>query len=322
MKHGIVIGRFLPFHAGHAATIRTAMAMVDRLTILLCSASDDRPGEAVRLRWLRDTFPALRIVALPAPSPHRLDEMRAPALPWRELIGRVHPEPVDVVFASDPRQAVIADALGARLLLVDPRHEAVPVRSADIRAHPHTHWRYLPPAVRPAYARTICLHGPESTGKSTLAARLARHFDTLFVPEYGRTYCEQFGNAVDMDDLVTIGRTHAALTQALLQQCNRLLILDTDPLMTAVWADMMLGRRDPWFDAFDGPADLYLLLDIDMPFVDDGLRIYGQTDERQRFFDLSLRELERRGAPYRIIGGAPEERFAGALDAIAQEIGS
>jgi NadR type nicotinamide-nucleotide adenylyltransferase len=315
MSHGIVIGRFLPFHAGHAATIRTAMALVDRLTIILCSAAGERPDAAVRLSWLRETFPTLRVVGLAAPSPHTRE-----AVPWRALVEQVLPDPVDMLFASDPRQAAVAEALGARLLLIDPRQEAVPVRTADVRARPRDHWRHLPPVVRPAYARTICLHGPESTGKSTLAAALAQRFDTLFVPEYGRTYCEQFGNRVDMADLVTIGRTHAAWTQALLRQCSRLLILDTDPLMTAVWADMMLGRRDPWFDAFDAPADLYLLLDIDMPFVDDGLRVYGQADERRRFFDLSLRELERRGARYRIIGGTPDARLTSAMDAIAQEI--
>ena len=54
--------------------------------------------------------------------------------------------------------------------------------------------------------RTICLHGPESTGKSTMAPRLARHFDSVCVGEFGRTYCERYGTDLTMADLVMIAR--------------------------------------------------------------------------------------------------------------------
>ena len=202
--------------------------------------------------------------------------------------------------------------------MIDPSRSGVPVSSSAVRGDPWGNWRYLPAPVRPFYARTICLHGPESTGKSTLAPQLARHFDTLYVPEYGRTYCEEHGLSLEMDDLVMIGRTHAAMTQALLRQCNRRLILDTDPLMSAAWADMLFGERDPWFDAFADTADLYLLLDIDLPWIDDGTRFFGDDLRRRRFFDLSLAELERRGLTYRIIGGPPDQRLELALAAIAE----
>ena len=108
------------------------------------------------------------------------------------------------------------------------------------------------------------------------------------------------------------------MTAALLRQCQQRLFLDTDPLMTAVWADMLFERRDPWFDAFGGTADLYLLLDIDMPWIDDGTRFFGDFDQRRRFFDLSRAELDRRGLAYRIIGGSAEDRFEGAVAAMAE----
>ena len=38
----------------------------------------------------------------------------------------------------------------------------------------------------------IAITGPESTGKSTLAEKLARHFNVDFIPEYSRTYLENF----------------------------------------------------------------------------------------------------------------------------------
>jgi NadR type nicotinamide-nucleotide adenylyltransferase len=169
--------------------------------------------------------------------------------------------------------------------------------------------------------KTICLHGPESTGKSTMATLLSSHLDCEIVPEYGRAYCEEHGTDSSMHDLVVIGQRTAAMAQSAMARARRgngeWLILDTDPVMTAVWAQMMHGRQDPWFGHFNDYADLYLLLDIDLPWVDDGLRFYGNPADRQRFFDLSRAELERRGVRWALISGDGEPRFDAALAAVA-----
>ncbi|WP_174298530.1 AAA family ATPase [Sphingomonas bacterium] len=164
--------------------------------------------------------------------------------------------------------------------------------------------------------RTICLHGPESTGKSTIAPRLADHFQSICVAEFGRTYCEAFGTDLTMADLVMIASAHDAKTQAAAATGRHPVILDTDPLMSAVWADMMFGRRDRWFDAWRNTADLYLLFDIDLPWVADGTRMFGTAAERRRFFDLSRAELERRGVRWAMVGGQGLRRYLNALDAI------
>lgn len=166
--------------------------------------------------------------------------------------------------------------------------------------------------------RLICLHGPESTGKSTLAAALARHFDTLWVPEYGRTWCEQHGTDWSMADLVAIAEGHHAQTLAAVRAARHgLLFLDTDPLMTAVWADMTFGERDPWFDRFADVADLYLVPGIDLPFVQDDLRVHGEAGPRRHFHDLSIAELERRSLPWAPVDGPADDRLRGALAAMA-----
>jgi NadR type nicotinamide-nucleotide adenylyltransferase len=164
--------------------------------------------------------------------------------------------------------------------------------------------------------RTVCLHGPESTGKSTMAPRLAQHFDTKCIAEFGRTYCEAFGTALTMADLVMIAHAHDSKVRAAVDSGDHPVILDTDPLMTAVWADMLFGRRDPWFDRWNNYADLYLLFDIDLPWVDDGTRMFGTEETRRRFFDLSKRELERRGVPWALVGGEGSHRFINTLHAI------
>lgn len=164
--------------------------------------------------------------------------------------------------------------------------------------------------------KRICLHGPESTGKSTLAQALASHFSATMIEEYGRSYCEIHGTDLEMAGLVEIARTHHRLTREAMAAGGAFLILDTDPLMTAVWADMMFGTRDPWFDSFTDVADFYLLPDIDLPWIDDGLRVYGGEAARARFFALAKAELDRRAVDYEIISGTGPDRLAAAIASI------
>ncbi len=164
--------------------------------------------------------------------------------------------------------------------------------------------------------RNIVLHGPESTGKSTLAARLAAHFGTVWVPEYGRAYCEAHGTDLTPADLVAIMHGHVAQRRSMAAQARGVLIQDTDPLMTAAWSRMLFGRRDPALDAFVDVGDLYLLMDIDLPWVGDEVRMFPDREDQRRFFELCRDELERRGVPWVLIGGDGDQRFAAALKAI------
>jgi NadR type nicotinamide-nucleotide adenylyltransferase len=161
--------------------------------------------------------------------------------------------------------------------------------------------------------KRICLHGPESTGKSTLATRLAAHFGCEVVPEYGRAYCEEHGTNIDMAALVHIAQTQDVMNQAAAGRSETRVLFDTDPLVTAVWAEMMFENRDAYFSRFDAYADLYLLLDIDLPFIDDGLRVYREPAQRQHFFDLCKAELETRGVKWALVQGEGEARFQSAL---------
>jgi len=164
--------------------------------------------------------------------------------------------------------------------------------------------------------RTICLHGPESTGKSSIAARLAEHLRGHVVEEYGREYAEARGVDFTMHDLLEIAKTHDAGVRTMLAAGMEPLVLDTDPLMTAAWAEMLFGERDPWFDAWRGVADFYLLFDIDLPWVADGTRLFGTPEARQRFFDVSKAELNRRGVRWALVSGQGEARWESALRAV------
>lgn len=164
--------------------------------------------------------------------------------------------------------------------------------------------------------RTVCLHGPESTGKTTLGPRIAAQLGGVYVPEFGRSWSEAKGIGFTMTDLIAIAKGHMATLKDAAQRRPAWIVTDTDPLMTAVWADMLFGARDPWFDRFADLADFYLMFDIDLPWVADGTRMFGTEELRGRFFDLSRAELDRRHVPYAMVSGRSDDRLENALAAI------
>lgn len=162
----------------------------------------------------------------------------------------------------------------------------------------------------------ICLHGAESTGKSTLAPQLAAALGADIVPEFGRAYCEEHGTDLTPDDLRAIFTGHVAATQAVMAAHPAAMISDTDPLMTQAWSVMLFGQRLAEIDAWDDVADLYLVPDLDLPWYDDGTRLFGTMAQRQRFMDIAVAELGRRNLRWAWVRGRSEARLASALAAL------
>jgi NadR type nicotinamide-nucleotide adenylyltransferase len=163
--------------------------------------------------------------------------------------------------------------------------------------------------------RRICLIGPECTGKTTLAQRLAAHYDAPWVPELAREYAERVARPLTFDDVAAIAAGQQALEDAAPADAP-LVILDTDLISTAVYARHHYGRCPAAVEqaARARRADLYLLLEIDTPWTADGVRDSGARREQlRREFEDTLAAY---GARFTIIAGEWEARFAAALSAI------
>lgn len=172
-------------------------------------------------------------------------------------------------------------------------------------------------APAPFKARTLVLHGPESTGKTVLAQKLAARFGGVAVPEYGRAYCEIHGVDCDANDLLNIAAGQDAAIDAAGRENPGLIVSDTDALLTEVWSKMMLGES--CFKAAPPRVSgaLYLLTDIGTPFIQDALRVYGDEASRRRFFDLARAALEQYGVDFVTISGDWAQREAAAIQAVA-----
>jgi NadR type nicotinamide-nucleotide adenylyltransferase len=315
MKNGFVLGKFMPPHAGHVMLCETARQLVDQLTILVCWLPDDPIPGPLRLQWMKALFPDCRVIGHDAVVPQQPADHPDFWPIWRGIVKEAHPEPIDLVFAGQDYGARLAAEVDAEFILVGPR--AFPELSATaVRADPWTHWEHLPPPVRPHFARSICLHGPESTGKSTLSAPLAAYFGTIWVPEYGRVHCELNGFDLDDDGLVRIAQVQSAMTRAALPLCNKRLIVDTDALTTAAWSLMILGHVPPGVLEDLPLADLYLLTDIDIPWENDGTRYYPDPADRRRFMAACEQVLDEAGAHWVRVQGSVDQRLAQAIAAI------
>jgi NadR type nicotinamide-nucleotide adenylyltransferase len=316
MTTGMMLGKFLPPHLGHVFLGEFASRYVDQLSIVVGSiAREPIPGE-LRFRWMRELFPLANVIHLTDELPQEPTEHPDFWNLWRTALLRILPAPPDVVFASEHYGWRLAQELGAKFVPVNAARDAVPVSGTAIRTDPSANWEYIPRCVRPYFVKRVCVFGPESTGKTTLARGLAAHFRTAWVPEYARTLLEARGGEVRFEDMEMIARGHIASEEALARNAERVLISDTDPLATLIWSDTLFGRVPDYVkhQADHRAADLYLLCDADVPWVGDSVRYL--PDGGREFFARCERELKTRGRNYIVIRGSWDERFAAATAAV------
>jgi NadR type nicotinamide-nucleotide adenylyltransferase len=162
----------------------------------------------------------------------------------------------------------------------------------------------------------VVLTGSESTGKTTLGEILARHYHVELVPEFVRTYAEQKGSGLDFRDHGPIANGQIALENQHIARAGRLVVQDTDLLSTVVYCNHYFGRCPSWIEdeAVTRRPDLYLLCEIDVKWIADGVRDRGHMrDEMQQMFRDAVRAS---GAPSVEIRGVPEERLERAERAI------
>ncbi len=320
-RRGMVLGKFLPPTEGHRYLAEFGRRLCERLSVLVCTLPSEPIPGACRFAWVREMLPGCDVVHVPDDLPAAPEDSPDFWPLWLETIRRAVPEPVDVVFTSEDYGEELAARLGARHRVCDQRREAEPVSGTAVREDPYAKWKHLPDVVRPWYCRRVVCFGPESTGKSTLAARLAAHFDTAWVPEWARAHLDPKGGKCAPEDIPLIAAGQSASEDALARRSNRLLVCDTDPLLTTIWSEIYFGGCPEGVRrlADDRAYDLYLLCGADVPWVDDGQR--DLAHRREEFLERCRRALVSRGRPFVHLAGDWDTRFRTAVAAIEPLLG-
>lgn len=227
---------------------------------------------------------------------------------------------IDAVFTSEDYGDGFAATLDAEQrrhhehaptvthICVDRARRVVPISATMIRADVHAHRNSLSPEVYASFVKRICILGGESSGKSTLAERLAAVLDTVHVPEYGRELWELRDGALAFDDLQHIGERQVALEEEAALRAREFLICDTSPLTTQFYSQHLFGRVDPMLErlAASRRYDHTALCAPDFTFVQDGTR---QDDAfRRRQHEWYLEQLGARGDAWMLAEGSPSQR--------------
>ncbi len=176
--------------------------------------------------------------------------------------------------------------------------------------------------------RKIVLYGPESTGKTMLAQKLADHYATLYVPEYARHYLDlkrelydPFGRKsseiCQPQDIPQIVIGQVALEEAFSEQAKNILFCDTNPLMTYVYNKYYFKEEAEWIAsaALERNYSLYLLTNIDIPWIPDPPH-RDRPNDREELYNIFKEELVRRKLPFLNVSGDYDKRLEFSIEKI------
>jgi HTH-type transcriptional repressor of NAD biosynthesis genes len=331
---GLIVGKFCPLHLGHEYAIRQMIAMCED-AFIISYTNPEFPGcEPVkRQHWLKTQFPTAIILVL-AEGDHglQLPHNDADERTHRRFVGRLCRDilgtTVDAVFTSEDYGPGFAQELTAFFRELEPSHPAVehisvdplrlthPISGTQLRSNLHQHRSLVSPIVYGDFVQRICLLGGESSGKSTLAAALAKHCNSQHVSEYGRELWEQKDGHLDYDDMLHIAQTQIALEDAAAQQSVQFLFCDTSPLTTLFYSHEMFGRAEPELEQLAARSyQLNVLCAPDFPFIQDGTRRDESFRERQHAWHVE--QLAIRKAPWIAVHGSLADRIVQVSDLLA-----
>ncbi len=264
-KVGVILNGHRPPHNGHVYMVEFAQEYVDELHIGVCTLDSEPIPSHLRFKWTKELFPNANVVLchnMPEKFKLRYDD---PAL-WGDVVKRhMCLKHVDYIFASEDYGNTIGKEIGAKYIPVDHSRCTIPVSGSMIRANPMLNWEYIPPTVRPFFAKRICIVGAEYTGKSDLAHRLAARYNTVAVDEYAKTVYNPEKQTYTLEDIELIARGQMAAEDSLVKQANRILICNTDLLTTELWSFESFKQCPDWItnEVEYRDYDLYLFMDPD-----------------------------------------------------------
>ena len=308
-ESGLMIGYFEPLHLGQMRSILAAAGQAKSLHIVITTHPSPHPDFNITLqdkaRWLQ-----MACADLPFIHIHTTDEIE---LPLHESFDKVT---VDVSNSNAKLQRLV-EALELptdTVLFVAENH---PLANSDIQQHlllqvlttplqsefdsyaialnPVTYWKAIHPYVRPDYTKTVAIVGGESSGKTTLVHKLANYYGASFALEMGRLYVgtDLGGSEIGLQysDYGPIALNHAqAIRDAKSVATAPVTIIDTDFVTTQAFCEEYEGQTHPFVAACidEFRSDYTIMLDNNVPWVDDGMRSLGTPEARGRFEQLLL----------------------------------
>ncbi|MEH7393163.1 multifunctional transcriptional regulator/nicotinamide-nucleotide adenylyltransferase/ribosylnicotinamide kinase NadR [Bacillus sp. JJ1474] len=335
-KVGFFGGKFLPLHQGHVYAIVKASAMVDELYVVL-SHSEKRDRELfdgsklsyipaqIRLRWLSQLtreMEHVKVVEVEDQDGNEDYNWKEGSLKIRQAIGKE----IDVVFSSEIEYEPIFKELypEAKHILIDEKRDQVKISATKIREKGiFEYWGYIPEVVKPYFIKKVVILGTESCGKSTLTRNLALIYNTTYVKEYGRDYCEYLGGCdgiIIEEDYPMIAYGHKLKEYDAIKNANKIVFIDTEAAVTQFYSELYNQKHQTVLNeiARIQKYDLCLYLEPDVKWVDDGLRVHGEQKVREENNNRLKEILEENGIEFVSVSGTYQERLGRAMELIGR----
>ncbi|WP_051303938.1 AAA family ATPase [Calidithermus chliarophilus] len=346
----LVVGKFAPLHKGHQLLLERALQDTtghDFLVVLVYSNPDfpEMPSR-VRAEWVRQLYPQARVHVPENPPPNDADDLthREFVRRWLEAHYAPHLENVHV-YTSEGYGEGFARHLGARHVAADPQRRRFPISGsrlrewlAEFKARTRLEligqslwtdygqswevfcragewldervWRSLQHWYAPV--QRVVFLGAESTGKTTLARRMAQEYGTGWVAEYGREHYERRGGVMELSDYLEVAHRHRELEDEAAVEARNYLFVDTNALTTLFFSyyynqSALLELHALARECAGRYHHTFVCAD-DIPFEQDGWR--DNETWRGRMQGLVLHDLDVRGVPYTVVRGSLEQRVA------------
>ena len=236
---GLTLGKFAPLHRGHQYLIETALTEVDELIVIIydCPETIDIPLN-VRSKWIRQLYPNVKVIEAWDGPIEVGDTLEIKQKHENYILNELKIVGVTHFYSNEFYGEHISRALGAVNRQLDRERSTFPISGTEVRRDPYTYRRFMDPIIYHDFITNVVFVGAPSTGKTTLANRMAQEYNTVWMPEYGREYWEkhQVGRRLTEEQLVEIAEGHLERENHRLYEANRYLFSDTNAITTYVFS--------------------------------------------------------------------------------------
>jgi HTH-type transcriptional repressor of NAD biosynthesis genes len=335
IESSIIIGKFSPPHLGHLKLLETAIEnTTGRVLVIVCDKVNQTVKAANRVNSLvassiyaevkLENIIANKIVTTVTPDNIHDDDSASWAARTNYIIEgtALKNEVFTQVFTGEDYGEEYSKHLGFNHFRLN-RNE-LPISATQTKLNIQQNFKNIVPEARSHYLKKICFVGAESSGKSTLAEAMAEQHDTVYVPEFGRTYWDGLLELSDVNpnskDFRSIIELTNIATSSLSRHSGYWMFMDTNEIVTQAFFRRYLGYDDD-YNIVNQP-ELYVLCRHDFDFVQDGTR--ESESYRDSMFEHMFEMIIKSNIPYIVVSGSIKERMeqvnARLLNIVAKDI--